>query len=99
MHAGEGRDLVRALATILCVHKGMSLTKPVCNRGCQCDAKILGALDFHSWPQRPDIVVDFSCILLLITKIFDGFTKIESLLPGLTGGDEFGFRGRQTNKV
>jgi len=41
------------------------------------------------------ILVDFSCILLLIAKIFEGFTKIESLLPGLAGGDQFGFGGRQ----
>jgi len=36
---------------------------------------------------------------MLITKIFDIFTKIESLLPGLAGGDEFGFGGRHRDIV
>ena len=41
------------------------------------------------------IIIIVSCVLLLMIKIFDGFTKIESLLPGLAGGNEFGFGGRQ----
>jgi len=45
------------------------------------------------------VPIDFSCNLLLITKIFKGFTKIESLLPGLAGGNKFGFGGRQRDIV
>ena len=45
------------------------------------------------------ILIDFRSILLRITNIFEGFRKIESLLPGLAGGDEFGFGGRQRNFV
>ena len=45
------------------------------------------------------ILMDFSCILLLITKSFEGFMKIVSLLPSLAGSDEFSFGGRQRNIV
>ena len=38
------------------------------------------------------VLINFSCLLLLVTKILDGFTKIESLLTSLAGGDKFGFR-------
>ena len=34
------------------------------------------------------IVIDFNCILLLITKVFESFTKIDSLLPGLAVGND-----------
>ena len=35
----------------------------------------------------------------MITEIFENFTKAESLLPGLAGGNEFGFGGRQRDIV
>jgi len=46
------------------------------------------------------ILIDFSCILrlLLINKIFVGFTKIKSLLPCLAGGDA-GIRLRRYTKI
>ena len=106
MNVGEGRDLVRASATILCVCEGMSFAKTSLDEfaheitaDVNVKRKNLAQRIFTHGNTGQIILIDFSCILLLITKIFEGFTKIMSLLPGLAGGDEFGFGGRQRKIV
>ena len=53
----------------------------------------------HSVADNLECNRNFGCIRLLITKILDGCMKIESFLPGLPSGNEFGLGGRQREIV
>jgi len=44
-------------------------------------------------------LMDFSCSVLLVSEIFEGFTKEEGLLLGLACGNEFGFGSRHRDAV
>ena len=104
MKAGEGRLLVRASATILCVRNGMSLTNPALTldyfahkiaAGVERARKFAAHWIFiHSYTCQI-VFIDFSGGVLLVAKILEDITRIKGLLPGLAGSNKFGFGSRQ----
>jgi len=102
---GRRQGLGEGIDNHSCVRRGISLTKPALTSS---RTKLWRMSMWRENCRRTGfwisdtgqiILIDFSCILLPITKIIGGFTKIASLLPGLAIGNEFGFGGRQRDAV
>jgi len=103
MKAGEGRLLVRTSATRFMCAQRDEFDKTSFDQFAHeitVDVDVARKFSAHWILTHSNIcqiiLIDFNCVSLLITQIFEDFKK-EGLLPGLAGGNEFGFGGRQTD--